>query len=182
VGKVKKEKTIAVKKIFSGRLLKLSDVTIEFPHGQRSKREIVEHPGAVAVVALTADRQILLIKQYRKPTEKIMLEIPAGVPGRGERWIDTARRELEEETGWRAGRVRAVWAGFASPGYSTEVLRFFLAENLTPSKQQTDHVEFIEVVKLPVKKAFARLIAGKIDDNKTMIGIMIAQLAVQGKL
>ncbi len=182
MGKVKKEKTIAVKKIFSGRLLILSDVTVEFPHGQRSNREIVEHPGAVAVVALTTDQQLVLVRQFRKPTDQVMLEIPAGVPGRRERGVDAARRELEEETGWRAGRVREVWAGFASPGYSTEVIRFFLAEKLSPSKQQTDHDEFIEVVKLPVKKAFARLIAGKINDNKTMIGIMIAQLAVQGKL
>lgn len=182
MGKAKKEKTIAVNKIFSGRLLKLSDVTVEFPDGKRSKREIVAHPGAVAVVALTAARELLLVKQYRKPAEKFMLEIPAGVPGKKESGLAAARRELEEETGWRASRVRLVWTGFTSPGYSNEVLRFFLADRLSPSKQRTDHDEFIEVVKLPVEKALARLLAGKIDDNKTMIGIIIADLALRHKL
>lgn len=180
--KILEEKELERKKIFEGRLLKLRVDTVELPNGVRSTREIVEHPGAVAVIALTKDQEMVLVRQFRKPLGKVLLEIPAGVPKTGEKGEDCARRELQEETGFHAKKVKKVWEGAASPGYSNEIIHFYLAEDLNKMKQELDEDELIEVDIIDVEACLDLLKRGEVRDNKTMIGIMIADLRLKGEL
>lgn len=182
MGKVKREKTVAKKEIFAGRLLKLRDETVVFPDGQQTKREIVEHPGAVAVIALTDDNELVLVRQFRKAINAVLLEIPAGVPKKGEKGEVCARRELEEETGYYAKKVKKIWSAAASPGYSTEIINYYLAQDLTKLKQRTDEDEFIEVDLVDLEECVDLLKNGRIVDNKTLIGIHIAELVDRGEL
>jgi len=172
------EKTLKIRRIYKGRIVGLREDTVKLINGVISKREIVEHPGAVAVIALTNDNKIVLINQFRKPAEKILLEIPAGLAHKGEKLEAAARRELREETGYKAGKVRQVFSGYSSPGYSTEVIRFFLATDLKKVAQNCDVDEIINVKPFPIKQSFKMLRSGKIRDNKTAIGIMIANLTL----
>lgn len=176
------EKEIKREKLYKGTLLGLRRDTVQLPSGRRSTREIVEHPGAVAVIAVTREKELVLVRQFRKPAESILLEVPAGVPKKGESAEDCARRELEEETGYHAKRVRKIWEGYASPGYSDEVIQYCLAEDMTLLKQMTEEDENIEVDLADVELCLDMLKNGKIKDNKTMIGIMISDLYFKGEL
>jgi len=177
-----KEKEIKTKTIFKGKLLGLREDTVELPSGKKSSREIVEHPGAVAIVAITRERELVMVRQFRKAVEGIMLEVPAGVPKRGESGQDCARRELEEETGFHARKVKKVWEGYASPGYSNELIQYYLAEEMTPLKQKTEEDELIEVDLVEIDLAVDMLKNGKIKDNKTMLGIVMADMYLKGEL
>lgn len=176
------EKEIKSERIYKGTLLGLRRDTVKLPDGRQSTREVVEHPGAVAVVAITKDKELVLVRQFRKPTGEVLLEVPAGVPKKKESPEDCARRELEEETGFHAKKVRKIWEGYASPGYSDELIQFCLAEDMTRMKQKTEEDEFIEVDLVGLDLCVDMLKNGKIRDNKTMIGIMIADLVVKGEL
>jgi len=170
------EKTIRSKKLYKGRIIALREDTVKLSNGVVSKREIVEHPGAVALIAVTKDKKMILIRQFRKSADKVLLEIPAGLVHKGERDIDGARRELQEEAGVRAKSLKLIFAGYASPGYSTEVLKFYLATGLVESKLDCDFDEMIEVYRYPIKDCVKMLKAGKIKDNKTAVGILLADL------
>lgn len=176
------EKEIESKKVFQGRLINVRVDTVEMPDGKRSTREIVEHPGAVAIVAVTQDQELVLVRQFRKATGEIVLELPAGVPQKGERGEDAARRELEEETGYYAKKIKKVWEGYASPGYSNEVIQYYLAEDMNKMKQKTDEDEFVEVDLIDLETCVDLLKEGKIKDNKTIIGILLAEKHLKGKL
>lgn len=176
------EKEIRREKLYKGTLLGLRRDTVELPTGKKSTREIVEHPGAVAVVALTKDKELVLIRQFRKPTDEVLLEVPAGVPKKGESAEDCGRRELEEETGYHAKKVRKVWEGYASPGYSDELIQFCLAQDMTLLKQKTEEDEFVEVDLIDLEACLDMLKNGRIRDNKTMIGIIIADLVLKCEL
>ena len=169
------EETIESKRIYKGRMLGMRDDTVKFSTGKVSKREICEHPGAVAIVAVTKKKEIILIKQYRHAAKKVMLEIPAGLIDKGEDLQTAAKRELEEETGYVAKKVTPVFEAFASPGYSMEVLSFYLTTDLEKKKQRCEEDENIEVVPLKIKDAWQLVEASEVDDNKTIIGIMIAK-------
>ena len=169
------EKTTKTKRIYKGRIVGLREDTVKLSTGKVAKREIVEHKGAVAVVALYGKSKIVLIRQYRKAAGAELFEIPAGLANRGEKPINAAKRELEEETGFKAGKIKKVFEGFATPGYSTEIIQFFLAKNLKKTKQQNDEDELIDVEILPVKKCLRMVKSGKIRDLKTIVGVMIAE-------
>ncbi len=171
-----KERTIRTRRIYNGRIISVREDTVRLINGVISKREIVEHPGAVAVVAMTGDGRVVLVKQFRKSAEKVLLEIPAGLAHKGERLDRAAKRELREETGYRAERIRKVFAGYSSPGYSTEIITIFIATGLKKVGQDTDHDEMIDVEIVPLKKALSFIRSGRIRDNKTALGIMIANL------
>ncbi|MBN2057411.1 MAG: NUDIX hydrolase [Candidatus Saganbacteria bacterium] len=177
-----KEKTIKTERLYKGSLLGLKKDTVELPNGRQSTREIVEHPGAVAVVAVTKDQELVLVRQYRMPTKEILLEVPAGVPLKGEKAEAAALRELEEETGYRAKKVKKICEGYASPGYSDELIQFCLALDLEQVKQNLDEDEFVEPVLIDLEAAADMLERGQVRDNKTMVGIHIAQLYIEGKL
>ena len=176
------EKEIKREQIFKGRLLGLRRDTVRLPSGKESTREVVEHPGAVAVVAITSEKEMVLIRQFRKPTNEVLLEVPAGVPNKGEAGEDCARRELEEETGYHAKKVKKVWEGYASPGYSDELIRFYLAQDMTLLAQKTEEDEAIEVDVVDIELCVDMLKNGKIRDNKTMIGVMIADMYLRGEI
>jgi ADP-ribose pyrophosphatase len=169
------ERTIKSKRIYSGNLLGLRKDTVKLATGRISTREICEHPGAVAVIALANKKEIVLIRQFRKPAERVLLEIPAGVFEKGEKLKDAARRELEEETGYLAGKMKKCFSVYMSPGYSTEELHYFLATDLKKTAQRYEEDEHIEVVMMPISRAWRMVEQGKVHDNKTVVGITIAR-------
>lgn len=169
------EKTISTRSIYKGRIINLREDTVMLPDNGVSKREIVEHPGAVAVIAITRDKKMIFVRQFRKATGEELFEIPAGLVNKGESDKAAAARELEEEAGYRAKKVKEVFGAYSSPGYSSEVIRYLVATDLVKTQAGGDHDEFIEVDILPIKKALALVKKGKIKDNKTIVGIMIAE-------
>lgn len=169
------EKTIKSRKIYKGRIISVRDDTVRMATGRITSREVVVHPGAVGVIALTSKNEIILVRQYRKPAEQVMLEIPAGLFNKGENLAVAARRELEEETGYKAGKIKKVFSAFMSPGYSTEKFHYFLTKDLTKTSQRYEEDEHIKVAKLPLSSAWRMVKAGKIKDNKTIVGIAIAK-------
>jgi ADP-ribose pyrophosphatase len=170
------EKTLDSKSIFSGRIIKVRVDQVELPDGRVSTREIVEHAPAVAVVALTEDGELLLVRQYRKPIEQHMLEIPAGLMETGETPLDSARRELAEETGFRADKWEKLSSFYTTPGFSDEVIHLFLASDLKVGATHLDEDEFVEVQKLSLPEALRLIEIGELIDAKSIIGIQTVAL------
>lgn len=170
-----KEETLSSEKIYSGRIVSMRQDEVKLPSGKVAKREVVEHPGAVAVIAVTAHHEIILIRQFRKPVEKVIYEIPAGLADAGETLEAAACRELLEETGYRAGKIGKVLSAYTSPGYSTEVLHYFVAEDLKLEKQNLDVDEVVKVEKIKIDECLKMIESGAIKDNKTILGVMIAE-------
>lgn len=162
------EKTIKTTRIFSGKILNLRVDEVRLQNGRTSTREIVEHPGAVAILPVLKDGSVLLVKQYRKPIEEYLLEVPAGKLEVGEELLECAKRELEEETGYSAKDWKYLGYIYTTPGFSNEKIHLYLAENLEKTTQNTDEDEFIEVVKLPEKKVIEMISKGEITDSKTI--------------
>ena len=176
------EKEISSKRIFDGRLLGVRIDTVKLPNGKESTREVVEHPGAVAIIAITADNEMVLVRQFRQPTGEILLEVPAGVPLKGESGEAAARRELEEETGYHAKKIKKLWEGYTTPGYSNELIHYFLALDMNLMKQRPDEDEFVEVELIDIEACLDMVKTGKIRDNKTAIGILFADKYLKGEL
>lgn len=174
------EKKVGSKKVFSGRLLKLRVDTVKLPNGVKTTREVVEHPGAVTIIALTGRNELVLVRQFRTAAGAVVLELPAGVPFKGEKGEKTARRELEEETGYRARSVRKVYEGYASPGYSDELIEFYFAKDLKKHRQMTEEDELINVELVDLGLCLDLVKTGRIRDNKTVVGIMIARQIAGG--
>lgn len=144
----------------------------ELAYGEMQLRRVwVQHPGAVVLVAVDAGK-VLLVRQYRHPTGGELLELPAGTLEPGEDPADTARRELQEECGYRPRRLEPLGRLYAAPGYSSEVYHFYRAEDLEPSRLPADDDEQIEIVRMPVDEAIQRARAGDFDDAKTALGIL----------
>ncbi|OGB87829.1 hypothetical protein A3J44_00100 [candidate division WOR-1 bacterium RIFCSPHIGHO2_02_FULL_45_12] len=171
------EKHIKSESIYKGHLLGVRKDTVKTPGGREAVRDVVEHPGAVAIVAITDDQELVFVRQFRQPVGEIVLEIPAGVPKKGEAWLDAAKRELKEETGYRAGKIRKIFQAYTTPGYSNEVLEYYLAEDLVQLKPHPDEDEYVEVDLIDLETCVDMVKNGKINDNKTIIGIMIATMA-----
>ena len=168
------EKTLSSRRIYDGRVIKLDVLDIELSNGQKSMREIVRHPGAVAIVALDDQRNVLMVRQWRMAAERVMLEIPAGTLNSGEEPLACADRELQEETGQKAGKLEPLGAFFVAPGYTTEKIHLFLATGLTESRLPMDDDEFIELEHIPLEEAVRRVTSGEIEDGKTITGILRA--------
>jgi ADP-ribose diphosphatase len=151
---------------FDGKLI---DVTIE-RWGDR-EREIVEHPGAVAIVAVDTERRVVLVRQLREAVRMQLLELPAGTLEEGEQPLETARRELAEETGLTGGSWREVTAFYTTPGFSRERMTLFFAEGVEPGKADPEDDERIEVVHVPIGELESRL--GEIEDAKTLVGLLL---------
>ncbi len=172
------ERTIQSTPIFNGKVisLKVDDVTL--PNGATSKREIINHPGAVAVIAITEDNKLLLVEQYRKALERSIIEIPAGKLEKGEMPIMTARRELEEETGYTTDDLTFVQAFATSPGFADEIIHIYVAKNLTKLKvaAELDEDEFVELMEVTVQEAEAMVADERIYDAKTAFAILWMKL------
>ncbi len=168
------ERTLHSQEIFAGRIVRLRVDTVELPDGQQSTREVVEHAGAVAIVALDSAGQVVMVRQYRQPVERILVEIPAGTLEIGEDPLNCARRELEEETGLIAAHWEKILTYYSAPGFTNECLHIFMATGLTNGTAQTDHDEFVETVRVPLSEAYQQIFTGRIADGKSIIGIQYA--------
>ncbi|MGI5921343.1 MAG: NUDIX domain-containing protein [Syntrophomonadaceae bacterium] len=168
------EKTIDSRRIFDGRIIKVKVDTVSIPNGGQSTREIVEHRGAVAIVPIYADGDICMVRQYRKPAEAVLLEIPAGTLEENEEPLKCAQRELAEETGLKAQNWEKVLHFYSAPGFSTEVIHLYLAVGLTTGDTNPDADEFIQLEKIPLKTAYEMIFDGRIIDGKSIIGIQHA--------
>ncbi|HEX6594377.1 MAG TPA: NUDIX hydrolase [Bacillota bacterium] len=172
------EKTIRTEQIFEGKVVHLQVDDVTLPNGKTSKREIIKHPGAVAVIAITNDQKIVCVEQYRKPLEKSIVEIPAGKLEKGEQPEMTAIRELEEETGYTAEKLSLVSSFYTSPGFADEKMYIYMTDELkkldTPVAGDDD--EFVEVVELTLEEAKQCVIDERIDDAKTNYAILYLEM------
>ncbi len=166
------EKVIHSEPAFLGRLVKLYVETVELPNGQQAVREIIRHPGAVAMVPLLPGGKVVLVQQFRHASGKIMLEIPAGTLEPGEDPHAAAARELQEEVGYRPGTLERLGGEYTAPGYTSELIHLFLATDLAESRLDQDVDEFLEPVILPFDVALRRVESGAIQDGKTIIGLL----------
>ncbi|MBP0724309.1 NUDIX hydrolase [Bacillus sp. RG28] len=172
------EKTISEEKIFEGRVISLFYQQVELPNGKTSTREIVKHPGAVAIIPVTDEGKIVLVDQYRKPMERVLLEIPAGKLEKGEEPLRTAIRELEEETGYEAAEWNHIQSFYTSPGFADEYIHIYLATGLRKKENSAslDEDEFVEVRELSLEECLSELQKGAIHDAKTCFAIQYLQL------
>lgn len=166
------EKTISSKRIHEGKVLNLRVDKVLLPNDKTSLREIVEHNGAVAIVAVTDENKILMVRQYRKAVEKVLIEIPAGKLEKGEAPYDCAERELIEETGFRAHQLDEVMEIITSPGFCTEKIHLFVARDLTIDYLENDEDEFIDIITMNLDEALEKIVSGEIVDSKTIIGLL----------
>ena len=166
--------------VYEGRIVRLSVDTVRFPDGSQGRLEMIRHPGASAVLPVVgsldeADPDVMLIRQYRYASGGYLYEVPAGLPlGPDESWEDCARRELEEETGMRAGRLVPLTRIYTTPGFTDEVIRLFVAAELGPGVTDRDRDEFIEVVSIRFSQALEMVREGRIVDCKTVATILFA--------
>jgi len=167
------EKTLSSKLIYDGRAVKLRVDTIQMPSGRETTREIVEHRDCVAIVAVDDNDNILLVRQFRKPVEKELLEIPAGGIDAGEDPADAVRREMQEETGYLPQKVEKLDGFYSAPGYCTEYLYLYLATDLVPSQLHAEDTESISLVLVPVSEIRELLASDRIHDGKTLAGLRI---------
>ena len=148
------------------------DVTVE--RWGEKEREVVEHPGSVAVVAIDSDGFVTLVRQFREPAARPLLELPAGTLDEGEDALECAQRELAEETGLTGGSWRQLAAFYTTPGFCRERMHLFLAERLERGEPSPSGDEEIELVRIPLADARARI--GEIEDAKTLAGLLLVAM------
>ena len=149
------------------------------PNGRSATREIVVHKGAAAVVPVYPDGTTLLVRQHRVAVDRITLEIPAGkLDSVSEDPLDCAVRELEEETGLRAGRMTLLTSLLTTPGFCTEKIAIYLAQDLSQGQTHPDEDEFLDLVRMPLEEAVAKIMRGEIRDSKTICGLLMAKEAL----
>ena len=159
-------------KIFSGKLIDLYFDHVELPNGKSSTREWINHPGAVCIVPILPDGNLCLIRQYRYGPRDEFIEIPAGKLDTGEDPLVCAKRELQEEIGYIAGKLTFLTNIYPAIGFSNEKMWMYLAEDLQLSNQSLDQDEFLELFPLSLEEAINLINQGKITDVKTIIGIL----------
>lgn len=164
---------LASEEVFRGRIF---DVTIDtVREGDKTyKREVVHHPGSAVIVPAFEDGSVALVRQYRHPAVRYLLEVPAGTLNKGERPEEGAARELEEELGFVAGRLEKLSEFYVSPGFCEEKMWLYLATELTKTKQNLEDDEIVDVVRLSFSQALEMITDGEIEDAKTIIGLMLA--------
>lgn len=175
------ERTIKSDKLYQGKMINLRIDTVELPDQKYSKREIIEHPGAVAVIPITEDNEIVMVRQYRKSVEQYLLEVPAGKLEIGEEPLECAGRELLEETGYRSDNIEFLFKIFTSPGFSNEVINIFLAKDLIKDIAQPDEDEYIEVKKYGIDELVKMIEEGEILDAKTISAILYIKNRLESK-
>ena len=166
------EKKISSKLIYDGKILRLHVDTVELPNGKQGLREVADHPGGVAIVAIDNQGNLLTVKQYRYVFSRVVEEIPAGKLERGEDPRDAALRELKEETGATPERFTDLGKLIVSPGAYGEVLYLYLAEGLDMGETSPDEDEFLDVIRTPFDEMVRRVLAGELSDAKTVAGIL----------
>lgn len=160
-----------------GRLFKVQVLTWTDAQGRPVRREVVRHPGAVLIVPVLDDKNLVMIRNYRLAVDRELWEFPAGTLGAGEDPQAAALRELEEETGYVAGRVRKLGEFYTSPGFADELIRVFAAEDLTYKGQRLEPGEEIQVVKVPLNDALTMVHDGRLMDAKSVAALALYQLS-----
>lgn len=177
-----KHEIISSENVFDGRVVKVFLDDVRLPDGRQARWERVCHPGAVGMVPLRDDGNLLMVRQYRHAVRGELLEIPAGKLDRGERPIDCARRELVEEVGHSAGDMVPLAEFYNSPGFSDEYFYLYLARELVPEEGRSEPDEFLQLVTVSLEQALGMLAEGEIKDAKSIIGITLATLFLRGEI
>lgn len=157
---------------WDGKFLHVDDVTVELPNGDIRHRDVIRHPGAVAIIALDDNERVLLVNQYRTSLERVTLEIPAGKLDPGEDAEDCARRELAEETGFEAGKMSYLIPIATAAGYSDEIIHLFIATDLKPGRAHPDEDEFVVSQWMDLGELIDLVLDGRIEDSKTIIAAL----------
>ncbi|MBO5356714.1 MAG: NUDIX hydrolase [Clostridia bacterium] len=169
------ERKLNSKQIFDGKVVKLFVDDVELPDGKKAIREIVRHPGAVCVIPIDNDENVIMIKQFRYPFSEVLLEIPAGKLEPNEDPLEAVKRELEEESGVNAQSVEYIGTMYTTVAILDEKIHMYLATGLTYKSAHPDEGEFLEVEKIPLKTLVDMVMEGKIPDSKTQIAILKAE-------
>lgn len=165
------EQTEEVQGIFNGRIINVHNDSVTLVNGETVQREVVDHPGGVAIVGLTDNNEILLVRQFRYPYKEMTVEIPAGKLEKGENPFEAAKREFREECGAQAGIFEPMGELYPTPGYCGEIIRLFYAQELTFGEQNLDEDEFLDIIIMPINECITKIMNGEIKDAKTIIGI-----------
>ncbi len=168
------EEPISSEEIFNGKIVHLFRDTVRLPNGKPATREVMRHPGAAAVVAMTDEGNVILVRQYRHPFSQVMLEIPAGKLDPGEDPLVCARRELLEETGYVAAEFTSLGVLYPSVAVLDEKIHLFLAKGLTFHATNPDADEFLHIEERPLKVLVADILAGDVPDGKTQTAVLKA--------
>jgi ADP-ribose pyrophosphatase len=175
------EETLESEQVFDGRLLKVFADKVRLPDGKESSREIIRHPGAVVVIAVLDNGKLLFERQFRYPLQRVFLEMPAGKIDTGEHTLDTARRELREETGYKAKIWRHLGTMHPAIGYADERIEIFWAQGLSYVGTELDHDEILEVSEMTIADALLAVRDGEITDSKTITALMWAEKTLSGE-
>ncbi len=167
------EKTLKLDNIYSGKILKLDVETVLLPNNNQAKREIVRHPGAVAILPISEEGEIYFVKQFRKALNTELIEIPAGKLEKDENPRECALRELQEEIGFTANKLVLLGSFYSSPGFTNEIIYIYKAEGLIKSKLEMDEDEFINVVKYSIEESLEMLAKDTFKDAKTVIALSL---------
>lgn len=170
------EKRLSTEQIFDGRILHIRRDLVELPDGTQSVREVVDHPGGVCILALDEENQALLVSQFRYPYEQVVRELPAGKLEYGEDPDAAAIRELKEETGAAPGEFRSLGELYPSPGYCGEIIRMYLARDLSFGETHLDADEFLNLERIPFSQLVEQVLSGEIKDAKTIAAVLKAKL------
>ena len=166
------EKTIDSREIFKGRIIRVRLDTVRLPNGKEGIREVVEHPGGVAILAIDSEERVLLVRQYRYPFERVMTEVPAGKREPGEPPFITAQRELQEEVGATADKWTELGTLIPSPGCYGETLYLYMAQDLHFGATHPDEDEFLEPLRVPLDEAVRQCMDGTLTDAKTVAAVL----------
>ena len=166
------ERTVESKTLFDGVIVTLKVDKAQLPDGKVATREVVEHPGGVAILALDEENNVTLVQQYRYPFHQLLLELPAGKLDEGEDHRVAAARELSEETGLEAGELTYLGCILASPGFCTEKLHMYLARDLSRAQSHPDDDEFLNVVTMPFEELVQKVMDGTLEDAKTVATVL----------
>lgn len=163
----------AEKELYRGRVIRLVERKLVLPNGRKTTFSIVEHPGAVAVVPVFGNGDVLLIKQFRPSIDREIYEIPAGTLEPGEKPLATAKREIVEETGFKAKTWRKLTSFYTAPGFCTELIHVYEARGLSPAHAEGDADEILRPVRVPLKEALSYVKSGRIRDAKSIAGLLV---------
>jgi ADP-ribose pyrophosphatase len=166
------ETILTSEKIYDGKIIDLTVHQVKLSNDKKTKREVIGHPGAVAIVAFDTNGDVLLVRQFRLAAGKILSEVPAGTMNPGEDPRECAIREMQEETGYKPGKLEPLGGIYVAPGYTTEFIHLFLATELTESKLASDEDEFVEVDHVPFKDVLAMIDRGELVDAKSNVSLM----------
>lgn len=174
------EKTVSSDEIYDGKIFRVTKDMALLENGKEAVREVVHHSGGVTVIPVTEKNEIIMVRQYRYPHNKALLEIPAGKLEKGENHYDAGKRELLEETGCTCTEYKYLGEVLPTPAYVTEVIHMYMAKGLEFSKQNLDEDEFLEIEKIPLEDAVKMVMSGEITDSKTQIGVLKAYYILKG--